>query len=168
MKANERHFSYTKGFRNFIKELKKFGFKAGVWSAPFWFCSEADGVLEINKENLLRDCDGEPLSNLMDWANNRDDTTRLSRLHQYYLDGTHPKTKEFVKEVFAYNREIGVRFYMLDFLGVPGNSCLYDRSQTPIRPESCWGLLFYALLKDQSIYFLIPNRRCPENIISFK
>lgn len=132
MKASERHFSYTNGYRNFINELKKYGFKAGVWIAPFWFCSEADGVLENNQENLLRDCKGDPLIQPLNWAGNRDDTTRLSRLHKYYLDGTHPKTKEFVKKVFAYNRDIGVRFYMLDFLGVPGNSCLYDRTKTPL------------------------------------
>ena len=69
---------------------------------------------------------------MLNWAGNRDDTTRLSRLHRYYLDGTHPKTKEFVKDVFSYNREIGIRFYMLDFLAVPENSCLYDGSQTPL------------------------------------
>jgi hypothetical protein len=130
--ANERHFSYTNGYRNFIKELDKYGLKAGVWIAPFWFSGEADGVLETNRDNLLRNCNGEIMSQRLNWSENRDDTTQISRLTKHWLDGTHPKTGEFLKDVFAYNRDIGVRFYMLDFLDVPSNSCLYDRTKTPL------------------------------------
>lgn len=131
-KANERHFAFTNGYENFIKELGKYGLKAGIWVSPFWFAGEADGVLENNRENLLRNCKGEIMSQRLNWSENRDDTTRISRLTKYWLDGTHPKTGEFLKDVFAYNRDIGVRFYMLDFLDVPSNSCLYDRSKTPL------------------------------------
>ncbi|CAG4990443.1 hypothetical protein DYBT9275_00530 [Dyadobacter sp. CECT 9275] len=130
--ANERHFAFTNGYENFIKELNKYGLKAGVWVSPFWFAGEADGVLKNNQENLLRDCNGKIMSERLNWSENRDDTTRISRLNKYWLDGTHPKTGEYLKDVFAYNRKIGVRFYMLDFLDVPKNSCLYDRSKTPL------------------------------------
>lgn len=131
-KANEHHFSFTNGYKNFIRELNKYGFKAGVWVSPFWFAGEADGVLDKNRENLLRDSKGEPMSQRLNWSENRDDTTRISRLTKYWLDGTHPKTSEYLKDVFAYNRDIGVRFYMLDFLDVPRNSRLYDQSKTPL------------------------------------
>ena len=130
--ANERHYSYTNGYKNFLKELGNYGLKAGVWVAPFWFAGEADGVLESNRENILKDCKGEPMTQKLNWSENRDDTTRVSRLTKYWLDGTHPKTKAFLKDVFEYNRDIGVRFYMLDFLSVPANSCLYDRTKTPL------------------------------------
>ncbi|GAA4432098.1 hypothetical protein GCM10023091_03680 [Ravibacter arvi] len=131
-KANERHFSFTNGYENFIRELDKYGFKAGVWVSPFWFAGEADGVLESNRKNLLRDRAGAVMSQRLNWSENRDDTTRISRLTKYWLDGTHPNTEAYLKDVFTYNRKIGVRFYMLDFLDVPGNSRLHDPSKTPL------------------------------------
>lgn len=133
MEANEDFFGYTKGYKNFLKELQSLGFKPGVWISPFWFFSEADGVLKQNSNNLLRDCKGEPIHHTMNWTGNMADTTQMSRLNQYFLDGTHPGTVDFVKKIFSYNRGIGVRFYMLDFLQVPVNSCLRDPSQTPLQ-----------------------------------
>jgi len=132
LEASERHFTFTNGFENFLNELQKLGFKPGVWVAPFWFCGEANGVLEENYENLLRDCNGDPMTYPLNWGH-LTDTTYLSRLHKYFLDGTHPKTFKFIKKVFDHYRNIGVRFYMLDFLQVPGNSCLFDPTQTPLQ-----------------------------------
>lgn len=132
-KADERFFTYTKGYENFLRELQKLGFKPGVWNAPFWFCSEADNVLKENNKNLLRDCKGTPVTQTLNWSGDVSDTSYMSKLHQYYLDGTHPATKAYIKNVFAYNKKLGIRFYMLDFLQVPGNSCLYDPSQTPLQ-----------------------------------
>jgi hypothetical protein len=132
--ASERHF--THGFRTFLQEIQNLGFKPGVWMAPFWFFSEADGMLEKNRENLLHDCHGNPINNMMNWAGDLGDTIRLSRMHKYYLDGTHPKTVEFTREVFSHYRDLGIRFYMLDFLEVPGNACLYDPGKTPLEAAS--------------------------------
>ena len=133
LEADEPHFTFTNGYENFLIEIQKLGFKPGVWVAPFWFCSEADKMLEENRANLLRDCEGKPISQPLNWSGNRADTTYLSKLHQYYLDGTHPGTRELLKKIFTHNRNIGIRFYMLDFLQVPGNSCLYDPSKTPLQ-----------------------------------
>lgn len=133
MEANEDFFHDSNGYKNFLKELNSLGFKPGVWVSPFWFFSEADGVLKQNNNNLLRDCKGEPIHHTMNWTGNMADTTQMSRLNQYFLDGTHPKTVDYVKKVFSYNRDIGVRFYMLDFLQVPTNSCVTDPSQTPLQ-----------------------------------
>ncbi len=134
MQASERHYTY--GFRDFLQEIQALGFKPGVWVAPFWFFSEADGMLEKNRENLLRDCQGEPITHVMNWAGDLGDTIRLSRMHKYYLDGTHPKTVEFTREVFSHYRDLGIRFYMLDFLEVPGNACLHDPERTPLEAAS--------------------------------
>lgn len=133
MEANEDFFYGSNGYKNFLKELKLLGFKPGVWVSPFWFFSEADHVLKENEENLLRDCTGAPIHYTMNWTGNVADTSYMSRLNQYFLDGTHPKTVDYVKKVFSYNRDIGVRFYMLDFLQVPTNSCVSDPSQTPLQ-----------------------------------
>jgi hypothetical protein len=131
MKASERHFS--RGFDVFLKELQKLGFKPGLWVAPFWFCGEADGVLEENQKNLLRNNEGEVICRSLNWAGDFMDLIPLSKLHKYFLDATHPKTLEFIKKVFAHYREIGIRFYMLDFLEVPGNTQRNDSSQTPLQ-----------------------------------
>lgn len=133
MEANEDFFHGSNGYKNFLKELKLLGFNPGVWVSPFWFFSEADHVLKENEGNLLRDCTGAPIHYSMDWTGNVADTSYMSRLNQYFLDGTHPKTVDYVKKVFSYNRDIGVRFYMLDFLQVPTNSCVSDPSQTPLQ-----------------------------------
>jgi hypothetical protein len=37
------------------------------------------------------------------------DPDAAMRLTKYYLDGSHPMTKEYVRKVFSYYREIGVR-----------------------------------------------------------
>lgn len=86
------------GLDTFFKKLKKLGFIPGLWVAPFWFCSEADGVLEENRENLLKDCNGEPVSELLNWGGDLGDSTPWTSLHKYFLDGTHPKTTEYKKK----------------------------------------------------------------------
>ncbi|MBL4702095.1 MAG: hypothetical protein JKX85_12645, partial [Phycisphaeraceae bacterium] len=122
-----------KGWKHFSKEVQALGFELGLWVSPFWFCGEADGLLEENHENLLRDADGKPICTPLNWAGDLGDITPLSQLTKYYLDATHPKTLEYIQNIFAYYREIGVRFYMLDFLGVPENSRLRDSTQTPLQ-----------------------------------
>jgi len=92
--------------------------------------------MEKNRENLLRDCNGEPITSRMNWAGDLGDSIRLTGMHKYFLDGTHPGTVEFTKEVFSNYRDLGVRFYMLDFLQVPGNACLYDPTKTPLEAAS--------------------------------
>ncbi len=133
LNPSERHFAYTNGYANFLKQMLDLGFKPGVWVAPFWFLSEADGALEENRENLLCDKKGVPITEVINWAGDLGDITPLTYLHKYYLDGTHPKTADYIRKVFAKNRELGVRFYMLDFLDVPKNACLHDPTQTPLQ-----------------------------------
>jgi hypothetical protein len=130
---SERHFAYTNGYANFLKQMLDLGFKPGVWVAPFWFLSEADGALEENRDNLLLDKNGTPITEVINWAGDLGDVTPLTYLHKYSLDGTHPKTAEYIRKVFAKNRELGVRFYMLDFLDVPKNARLHDPTQTPLQ-----------------------------------
>jgi hypothetical protein len=129
---NSDEFNIPDGLEIYFKRLKNLGFIPGLWVAPFWFCSEADSSFEENRENLLRDCNGRPVSNLMNWGGDFGDITPWTNLHKYFLDGTHPNTVKYIKKIFAYYRNIGVRYYMLDFLEVPGNSCLMEPSQTPL------------------------------------
>ncbi len=129
----ENHKALPKGLKHFSKEVQELGFELGLWVSPFWFCGEAEEALKENKENLLCDREGNAICEPLNWAGDFGDTAPLSELTKYYLDATHPKTLAFIKKVFAYYREAGIRFYMLDFLGVPENCRLRDPSQTPLQ-----------------------------------
>lgn len=112
-------------------EKEGWGFK--LWFSPFWFFGEADGILEENKDNLLKYPDGTPAKNIFKggWEFGRG-KFGSEPLTQYYLDGTHPKTVEYLKHIFTKYREMGARGYMLDFLeSIPG-TVPYDRSMLPL------------------------------------
>ncbi len=121
------------GLPAFCAELLRLDFLPGLWVAPYWFYSEAEGMLEENRENLLRDAEGQPITYEGAFGWQYDDDLPCYHLHQYFLDGTHPKTLEFLRKVFGYYRDIGVRYYMLDFLGIVENSRLYDPARTPLQ-----------------------------------
>ena len=119
------------GLPGYFNQLKSLGFTPGLWMSPFWFFAEAEGALEENRENLLLDETGEPIHEPSSWEFDIDsDPEDTKRLTKYYLDGSHPKTRDFVRKIFSYYREIGVRYYMLDFLAIKENGVLADRSLT--------------------------------------
>jgi hypothetical protein len=119
------------GLKGFFENLERLGFTPGLWMAPFWFFDEAPGVLEENRNNLLKDSSGEPIREMCDWEFDVNaDPEGALRLTKYYLDGSHPGTFEFVKKIFSYYREIGVRYYMLDFLSIKESAILFDPSLT--------------------------------------
>jgi len=121
------------GLEGFFQAIMEMGFTPGLWVAPFWFYSEAEGVLDCNRENLLRDVEGRPVTEPAGW-----EFYRYSReggepmLTKYHLDGTHPKTEAFIRKVFSYYKRIGVRYYMLDFLKIWSSAKLHDPSRTPL------------------------------------
>ncbi len=122
------------GLESFCAQLQRLGFTPGLWVSPFWFYAEAAGTLARNQANLLRDGDGQPIVEAESWEFDRQaDPEDSPRLHRYYLDGTHPETAAFVREVFARYRAWGVRYYMLDFLGLKEHARLHDPSQTPVQ-----------------------------------
>lgn len=121
------------GLRDFFEAMMDMGYIPGLWVAPFWFFSEAEGVLEENRENLLRDKQGIPICEVACWEFNKNsELDEGPGLHKYFLDGTHPKTEAFIRNIFTYYRDIGVRYYMLDFLRVRDNGQLHDMTQTPL------------------------------------
>jgi len=129
--VNEKQF--PRGLEPVMDELRRMGFHHKFWFSPFWFFAEAEGVLEQNRENLLRDRDGKPITKPGRWewdtVSDPDDSPRLT---MYYLDGTHPKTREYVRAIFERNRKLGVRAYMLDFLSIQENARLHDERLLPV------------------------------------
>lgn len=121
------------GLRGFCRKLQKLHFHPGLWVAPYWFYSEAQGLLEKNQANLLHGTDGKPICHTGAWGWKYDDNLPWYNMHQYYLDGTHPQSAAFLRQVFGHYRKLGVRYYMLDFLGIVANCRLHDPKQTPLQ-----------------------------------
>ena len=123
-----------------MEKSVRYGFALKSWFAPFWFFEEAEGVLEENRENLLRDRNGEPITRKMTWEFDRvSDSRNMRELTMYYLDGTHPKTKDYLTRIFKAYREMGIRGYMLDFLAIRPEAKLHDDSLLPV--EACRKIL---------------------------
>jgi hypothetical protein len=117
-----------------LKAAHARGYTFKFWFSPFWFFAEAEGILEENRENLLRDARGQPLMEPFDgggWEFARGPYNRKP-LTQYFLDGTHPKTKAYLRKVFTAYREMGVRAYMLDFLSIRPDAKPFDDSLLPL------------------------------------
>ena len=132
LRADERQI--PSGLDGFFAKLGERGFVPALWVSPFWFFAEAEGALEENRENLLRDASGAPICERRSWEFDlHSDPDDAPRLHQYFLDGTHPETAAYVRRIFAHYRKLGVRYYMLDFLAVKKGARLHDPTRTPLQ-----------------------------------
>jgi hypothetical protein len=109
------------------QELESLKFRWGLWAGFFWLSSRLTAQVEQLKDALLQ-YRGKPLT-----IPHRD----LGVM--YVLDPTHPKTQEYIREVFSTWRRWGVRYYMLDFLdavsganpGTHPNDSYFDKSKIP-------------------------------------
>ncbi len=121
-------------YEDLLKDLHDRQWNFKFWFSPFWFFGEAEGILEENKDNLLMNKDGEPITEIFHrgWEFGRGPYSS-ELLTMYYLDGTHPKTKEYIRKVFTRYRELGARAYMLDFLSIIPGAVRYDESLLPIQ-----------------------------------
>jgi hypothetical protein len=121
------------GMPGFLKKVADLGIGHKLWFSPFWFFAEAEGILEENRENLLVDQSGDPITEAGSWEWDVDtDAAGSPRLTKYYLDGTHPKTKAYVSKVFRAYREMGADAYMLDFLAIKEGARLHDDTLLPV------------------------------------
>lgn len=120
-------------YRQLLTDLHRSGWNFKFWFSPFWFFGEAEEILEENRENLLKDASGAPITCefLRGWEFGRGPYASQS-LTKYYMDGTHPKTKEYLKKIFTSYRELGARAYMLDFLEMIPGAYRYDDTILPL------------------------------------
>lgn len=122
------------GFRALFQKMKDMGFALKLWFSPFWFFGETQGSLDENRDNLLKDKDGLPITASFPWEfDHHRDADNTPHLTAYYLDGTHPETKKNISRIFKAYRELGARAYMLDFLSVQEEARLYDESLLPLQ-----------------------------------
>lgn len=112
---NERNF--PSGPDYLVKRLREYGFKLGLWCGAFWVSSDSPEQMTELEEALLRNPDGSLLVSLPHW--NYGDAANLPKAERpclYALDPTHPTALNFLQRSFTVNRELGVRYYMIDFL----------------------------------------------------
>ncbi len=122
------------GIEGFTEKIKEKGFKHGVWMSPFWFFKEAEGEYEKHFNHLVKDKNGDPIISEMAWCWKYDDDDKPNyHYHKCTLDGTHPDTVKYVKDIFTKYRKMGIRYYMLDFLDIQSEADYYDKSMTPVQ-----------------------------------
>lgn len=107
LKINRENFPH---FEKMLGTLKKRKFKTGLWIAPFWVGSLAREEMKENRDNFLKK-EGEPIVSFKNWPFNP-----KRQGDMYSLDGSHPKSLQFIRKVFKAYREMGIRYYMLDFV----------------------------------------------------
>ena len=112
-------------------DLRRQGFKLGLWMGAFWMCTHADPqqVQEMRDAFLMHN--GKPLMAGQRWSYGLGATLPPSqRPDMYLLDPTHPKTQALLRKTLETYYRWGVRYYMLDFLyGISGSTpgrFLYD------------------------------------------
>ncbi|SHH51555.1 glycoside hydrolase family 36 protein [Thermosipho atlanticus] len=98
-------------FKEMAETIKKFGYKPGIWLAPF-SVSETSKIFKVHKDWLVRNEDGEPLVAYENW------NKRI-----YALDLTHPEVKKYLEELFIKLKDAGFDYFKIDFLfagAIPG------------------------------------------------
>ena len=109
--------NFPSGVAKVVDELRGCGIKLGFWMAPFWICSYVTDKVEELEECLLRDESGELLVTRAEWQYGAAGSLpKEQRPSCYALDGSHPRTLEFLRNVFQTYYEWGIRYYMVDFL----------------------------------------------------
>lgn len=96
------NYRFPGGLEELAEEVNAQGFIPGIWTAPImvWFLSKT-GLR--NAECFIKDEDGDPFifkSDGNDW---------------FLLDPTHPKGKEFIKEIYTRLYKAGFRFFKVDY-----------------------------------------------------
>ncbi len=108
--------AFPHGWEWLIQKLEQNGQKLGFWIAPFWIPNKGSDLFEEHKDNLLKK-DGEYIFNNYKSPYGKSGTLpKEERVGFYSLDGSHPRTQQFLRKVFEYYNKIGIRFFMIDFL----------------------------------------------------
>jgi len=129
LKFNKNLFPH--GIKWILNKIKDKGIEPGFWFAPFWMSTAVKDGIDENKENLLKTKDGSPVIDEVKWRFGK--SVRLPKEKRpdfYVLDGSHPQTHSYLRKVLKYYRQIGIRYYMIDFLEAGAGSTpgrvLYD------------------------------------------
>jgi len=103
------------GLKALSETLNKYGMKLGLWMAPFWIPDRNSNQAELQENQILR-LDGEKCKERKSWNHGMDVLPAEKRADFYCRDGSNPEAQAYIRQVFEAYHEIGVRYYMLDFL----------------------------------------------------
>ena len=130
-KPNRKEF--PGGLPAFCEKLGAMGFRPGFWISPFWFYGEAEDTLRRCRNFLLKDQNGEPISEVGAWCfYYSDDDLKWYHMHKFFLDGSNPEALQYIENLFGKYREMGAAYYMLDFLAIKENAVLHRRDMLPM------------------------------------
>lgn len=129
--------NFPSGVADVVDELRNCGIKLGFWMAPFWICSYVKDKVSELEECRLRDEKGDLLVTRPEWQYGAaGQLAKEQRPCCYALDGSHPKTLEFLRNVFETYYEWGIRYYMVDFLHAGSGSTPGDHVYGDYHDES--------------------------------
>ncbi|MDX1359477.1 MAG: hypothetical protein R3232_11655, partial [Clostridia bacterium] len=111
--------------------------RMGLWFAPFWMNEASENFRFVKDAVAIRDGKnaGAKTGRVTHQPFNGEKPGDLPRV--LYLDPSHPDTHEFLGKMISYYNEIGIRYYMVDFLlhGIDPEYDLYDKTMVN-GPES--------------------------------
>lgn len=142
--------SFPSGPEALIAELKACGIKLGLWIAPFW-AFEGSEAFTANPDSLTRDKEGALLTEKTGWEFIQSKDAKQDRFNMTKLDGSHPAALDYIRNVFTTYREMGIRYYMLDFLG-----------GFPASQRSVWNPLMTAVESDRALMLAIRDAVGPD------
>jgi len=145
---NKEH--YPGGFEKLVPELKKFGIKLGLWIAPFW-AFEGSEAFKANPDSLIRGRDGRVLTTETKWEFIQSRNRARDKFVLTKLDGSHPAALNYIRKVFTAYRKLGIRYYMLDFLGSPAGP-----------KRAMWGGKMTASESDRALMLAIREAAGPD------
>ncbi|MBN2558966.1 MAG: alpha-galactosidase [Clostridia bacterium] len=127
---SENRKRFPSGLKSLADDIASHGMALGFWIAPFWVPDKYTDMHERFGDCLLK-YRGEPVHFKNAWRiGETGNSGPEGRAGFYSLDASHPKAQEFLKEVFRHYSEMGIRYFMLDFLnageGPMSSSFMYD------------------------------------------
>jgi alpha-galactosidase len=99
---------FPAGMGFLAEEIRKAGYKPGIWLAPFLIRPKAE-FFQMYPEAILKDESGKPVSAIFQplWGSG----------HTHCLDVTHPSALDYLEKVFkTFTKEYGYNYLKLDFL----------------------------------------------------
>lgn len=102
LRCNEK---FPHGLQFLAAEVKKSGFKPGLWVAPF-MVEERSDLYQNHPDWMVKNAKGETV-----WALQWRDNSRTA-----VLDGTHPEAQKFLTELFTTIASYGFEYVKLDFM----------------------------------------------------
>ena len=103
------------GLKALSDAMNRAGMKLGLWIAPFWIPDRNSDLAEKQANQILK-YNGESCKERKSWNHGMDVLPVEKRADFYCRDGSNPDAQAYIREIFGAYREIGVRYYMVDFL----------------------------------------------------